>query len=193
MTFTSRALVEAASRGDGAAIDELVVACLPRLHAYVRLRMGAELRGREASVDIAQSVCREILASLGEDRFVYRGERAFLHYVFECALNKIRQRHRTMHRQRRDVDREVPVDAGATEPLAALDSVSRDVVAREELDLLEAAFARLPDHYREVLTKSRILGLSTHEIAESMGRSDQAVRNLIGRALRMLARTHAPR
>ena len=65
-------LLEAATAGDAAALDELVSRYLPRLHAYVRLHMNAPLRAREASIDVVQSVCREVLEE--REKFVYQGE-----------------------------------------------------------------------------------------------------------------------
>ena len=60
----------------------------------------------------------------------------------------------------------------------------------EQLDLpveLEAAFDDLPEHYREVVTLSRIAQLSRAEIARQMGRTEASVRNLLSRALIALA------
>jgi RNA polymerase sigma-70 factor (ECF subfamily) len=56
-------------------------------------------------------------------------------------------------------------------------------IRAEDMQQLEAAFARLPEDYRQVLVSSRILGLSHGEIAEEMGRSEGAVRVLLHRAL----------
>jgi type IV pilus assembly protein PilW len=59
--------------------------------------------------------------------------------------------------------------------------------AREEVERIEAAFDALPDDYREVITLSRIVGLSHAEIAERSGRSEGATRTLLYRALGRLA------
>ena len=66
-------------------------------------------------------------------------------------------------------------------------SPSRQAIALEELALLERAFERLPEHYQEVLTLSRIVGLSQVQVAEEMGRTVPSVRNLLNRALVRLA------
>ena len=52
---------------------------------------------------------------------------------------------------------------------------------------LEAAFDSLPDDYHEVILLCRIVGLSQNAAAERMGRSVDAVRNLLHRALVRLA------
>ena len=61
-------LVERASRADPTAVEQLLQEHLPRLHAFVRLRMGVLLRSREESSDLVQSICRVILTRQGEFR-----------------------------------------------------------------------------------------------------------------------------
>ena len=101
----TRTLDESATRGDATALDELVASCVPRVHAYVRLHMGPGLRAREGSLDIAQSVCREVLQDV-RDGFEYRGRAPVLRWLFSTALNKIRDRHRYQNREMRSPERE---------------------------------------------------------------------------------------
>ena len=185
MSESTRTLIVAATAGEPAAIDELVARNLPRLHAYVRLHMGAKLRAREGSLDVVQSVCREVLGDLGG--FEYRGQAPFVRWLFTCALNKLRERDRFQHRAMRDVAREQPEDQLPADAYATLLTPSRDAIGREELGRVEAAFDNLPDDYREVIALARILGFSHREIAAEMGRSETAVRTLLGRALVRLA------
>ncbi len=175
------------THGDPAALEELVGACLPRLHAYVRLNMGNGLRAREDSLDVVQSVCREVLSSI-QGGFEYRGEKAFLGYVFQAALNKMRMRHRTMHSQMRDVDRERGGDEDLAAQYASMASPSQDAMARERIERLEQAFGELSEDHREVITRSQILGMSVAEIAKDIGRTEDSVRGLLGRGMRALAR-----
>ncbi len=58
---------------------------------------------------------------------------------------------------------------------------------RETIDLIERAFEELPDDHRQVILLARLVGLSRKEIADEMGRSEVAVRNLLSRALSQLA------
>lgn len=179
-------------RGDGQAagdrrvLEELLERQLPSLRAFVRLRAGRDVRARESSADIVQSVCREILQDLG--RFEYRDEAAFRSWLFDTALHKIIDRHRYHHAAKRDAAREMPIgagcEAGDAQILACytrIASPSRGAIAR-----VEAAFDALPDDYRRVITLARIVGLSHGEIAREMGRSEDAVRNLLARALARL-------
>lgn len=190
-----RPLIEMATRGDPAAIDELLVQHLPALHAFVRLRAGRAFGARESTSDVVQSVCREVLEDAGEYR--YQGEAAFKNWLFTAAANKVVDRHRFHHRGRRDAGREVAAQAGAgsddatrsglADAYATLATPSRAVMQREEMERLEAAVSQLPEHQREVILLSRIAGLTYAQIAEETGRTEVAVRGLVARGLVRLA------
>lgn len=178
----TRSLVDAASRGEQPAIDELVRRFLPRLHAYVRLRMGPALRAREASLDLVQSVCRELVSHFGE--FEYRDEQQFLGWLFTTALRKVQEKQRYHLREARHPGREVDGD----EALLAAHwlTPSREAAGRERLTRVAEALDALPDDYREVIGLARIAGLPHREIAARLGRSEAATRKLLGRALACL-------
>lgn len=185
----SQELIRAALSGDSGAVDELLVRHISRLRAYVRLRMGQLVRSKESSEDLVQSICREVLE--GIDRFEYRGEASFRHWLFRRAEHKIIDRGRFHRRQRRDPGREQEADdehdAETLLGMASLVTPSRDAVAREELARLETAFLELPEDYREVVILARIVGLKHEEIAERMGKTESATWNLLSRALARLA------
>lgn len=186
----TRELVGRAAAGDKSAIEALLAEHLSRLRAFVRLRMGRVVRSKESTEDLVQSVCREALEDL--DGFEYRGEASFRHWLFGRAANKVVDRGRFYRRDRRDPEREVPIDGGGEEreTLRGLESLftpSRDAVAREELDRFEEAFAALPEDYREVILLARIVELPHEEIAARMGRSVSATWTLLSRALARLS------
>ena len=146
--------------------------------------MGPGLRLREGSMDLVQSVCRELVEGL--DEFRYEGEPQFLGWLFTTALNKIREKQRFHARERRSAAREASEVAADVEDLVAIAhwiTPSRDASGKERMRRLEAAFAELPDEYREVIGLARIAGLSHKEIAVRTDRSEAASRELLGRAL----------
>ena len=57
----------------------------------------------------------------------------------------------------------------------------------EFLTRLEEAFEALEEDEREVVLLSRVAGLSRTEVADAMGRTENAVRNLLHRTLVKLA------
>ena len=189
MTTAWKTLVEQARSGDGSSIDLLLEENLPALRAYVRLRMSRGLRAKETSSDIVQSACREVLADLG--RFEVRDEGSFRHWLFETALRKILDRQRYWHAAKRDTGREVTLpdsanDGKLLECYSSISTPSGQAQLREEIERLEQAFDRMPEHYRQVVTLARIVRLSHAQIAEEMGRTEDSVRNLLPRALARL-------
>jgi len=180
-------LFERASCGDDAALAGLIESYLPRLRGYVRVHMGSDLQQRLSADDVVQSVCRELAEC--EACLEFSDEDRFRGWLFKAALNKIREKGRFHRRQRRDVGREhVPADSEEANRLlahayASAHSPSRQAMAHEQIQHFEAAFATLGDEHREVIALARIVRLPHELIAEQMGRSVGAVRQLLGRAL----------
>lgn len=191
-TQTSRWIAETRS-GNRAALEQLLAEQLPALRAFIRLRVGAELRAHESASDLAQSVCREVLADLS--RFEYRGEAPFRAWLFETALHKIVDRERHWRALKRGAVHTVELheDAARASTAGLLDrysgfcTPSRVAMAREELERIEGAFDRLSDEHRRVITLARIARLSHAEVAVEMGRTEDSVRNLLSRALAKLS------
>ena len=179
-----------AALGDRAAIEALLAQHISRLRAYVRLRMGPRVRSKETSEDLVQSVCREALQNL--DGFEYRGEASFRHWLFRQAEHKVIDRGRFYARGKRDTTKEQAIHSTAeeAETLRGLESLftpSRDAMAHEELERLEAAFAKLEPHQQEVILLARVVELPHAEIAERMGKSVSATWTLLSRSLAKLA------
>ncbi len=176
-------LVLRASRGDAASIDQLLVRYLPRLRAFLRSRLDAELRARESNSDLVQSVCREVLDHAGT--FSYEGEERFRAWLFTTALNKIRQRARHYATQKRAAPgaAQRASDSEVADAYTNIHTPSQVAAAGELQALMEQALEQLSDDHREVITLSRIVGLSHAEVAHQMQRSDGAVRVLLSRAL----------
>lgn len=175
----------AASRGEPAALSDLLQRYLPGLRAFVRLRAGDVARGREEHSDIVQSACRDVLENLA--RYRHGGDEGFRRWLYRTALRKIADRHEYYHAKKRDVARE---GAQATNWSGAGDNSptpSQHAIANEEAQRIDRALDALPDDYREVIVLARYVGLSHREIAEEMGRSEVAVRTLLSRALARLA------
>ena len=197
MSDESRILVERAAGGDREAVEELLRRHLPGLRAYLRLRSGPVLRAKESCSDLAQSVCRDVLENL--DSFRFPGEAAFRAWLYTTAMRKVADRAEYWRAAKRDARREaLPASQRSpqhseSDELRLLDcyrdlcTPSQQAMGREALERIERGFERLPDDYREVIVLARLAGLSRKEIAEQMGRSEAAIRNLLPRALAQLA------
>ena len=66
---------------------------------------------------------------------------------------------------------------------SAIATPSADAAENEEIERLEAALDRLDEDHREVIALVRIAGLPYGDAGARMGRTPDAVRKLLGRAL----------
>lgn len=183
---STKPLVDRATRGDLRAIEALLEKYLPGLRAFVRLRIGPELRAKESSSDITQSVCRELIERL--ERFEWQGEEAFRSWLFIAALRKVADRAEHYRVGKRDLGREAAFapEAGnesAWECYRSLSSPSQQAIARELAERIESAFDALSSEEREVVTLAKIVGLSRAQIGERLGKCEGNVRVVLHRAL----------
>ena len=176
-----------ATAGDHAALEELLEHNLPRLRAYIRAKAGPHLHAQESQADLVQTVCRAALEGL--DRFEFRDEVRFRHWLCQVAWRKLAGRARRLRAGQRDPAREDPVDVHSSGFGALLSELtpSRDASAREQALRVEAALDRLTEEQREAIVLHRVVGLGYPEIAAATGRSEVAVRNLVYRGLARLA------
>lgn len=171
-------------------IEDLLEGNLPDLHAYVRLRIGADARRRETSLDIVQSVCADVLQY--RQRFQHGGAEEFRHWLFRTAKRKILNRHAFWQAERRSPEREATgLAPEAAEqllgPYASVCTPSRAASAREQIERLEQAFDQLSERHRDVILEARVLGRSREEMARERGLSNDALRALLARAMTSLA------
>ena len=174
-----------AAAGERIALEAMLEQYLPTLHAYVRARLGGMLEPRESSMDVVQSVCRQILSAKTAAGFV--DEDHFRAWLFTAAVNKLREKFRHHRGQRRAVSREDgPIEQNAA-AAAFLHTPSQDAIGNETAAAVAAALAVLSEPHREIVTLARLVELPHRVIAEVMGRSEVAVRQLLGRAMLALA------
>lgn len=167
-------------------LAERILGSLPGLTRFVRRRMGPALAARESASDIVQSTCRELLRSAS--RFEFQGEPGFQRWLRSAAEHKLQNRARHWRAERRGAEPTAGGGDEEREPEAPPSArPSHDAVLREEAERLERAFRALTPEHRAVLQRSQIDGLSHAELAAETGRSPEAVRKLVARALARLA------
>jgi RNA polymerase sigma-70 factor, ECF subfamily len=176
-------LVRGAVSGAPDAVDALYERCAPRLLTYVRLRMGRSLRARLESRDILQAALVKSLQHFQE----FRGTdgRAVMGWLARIAEREILDRADYQQRQRRDRAREVALD-DRPELTARVTSVLSRVIRDERAERLEAAMDCLSDAHREIILLRKFEELPFNEIARRLGRSEDACRMLLARALTAL-------
>jgi len=172
------ALLGRARGGDEAGWRELYERYHDPLLFWVRTHLGPGLRRHLQSEDVLQSAALVWFRDL--ERFEYRGKGSLQRFLRRLILNKIKDRADFFGAARR---------AGAVTLDETALSAGGDVGYRdpETYDRLERALAVLPDELREVVLLHKVEGLPTQEIAERMGKTDDAVRKAYSRAIAKLA------
>lgn len=177
----------AAARGGGRdAVHALLERNLPSLRAFLRLRMG-QLAHRESASDLVQSVCLEVLRALPQIEFA--SEQALRRWLFAAALHKL-DTHRRYHlAEKRDVRRQEQMfDEGLAQACQTISGSAASQVAmrKEEITRMLNAFDQLTDEQRAAITDAKLLGMTHAEIGARLGKSAEAVRQLVVRGLARL-------
>ena len=190
-------LIDLAKGGDRAALEELCRTYSERVRRIVRLRMGKELRSKLESMDVVQDAL--ICALRGLDAFTYTDEGDFTRWLSRITENRLRDNFDKFTAAKRDVRREIPLDtdrgdgqqtdAWPVEPLYTV-TPSVEIEKIEQLDRLERAMETLKPEYKEVVLLTKIEGLSHKQAADRLGKSPDAVRMLLCRAMAALSETY---
>lgn len=181
--------VGAAGLGDRGAIEALLVRFLPGLERHLARNAGALLRANESAADLAQSVCREVLVRLGDERLDYQGPEAFQNWLYQAALHKLQNRHRHYRADKRDVLREVdPGSAGIADVVRSQTSPSGHAMRREASEHVLQAMAALSERDRQVIQWCHFEQLGHAEVAARLGIAESHSRVLLARALARLAK-----
>lgn len=188
--YQTQRLVILAKDGDESALQQLYKVYSERVRRIIRLRMGPELRTKLESMDLVQDALISTLRGL--ENFTYKNEGDFLRWVSKIAENRIRDNLDKLHADKRDIRKEIPLNnyRPATQDGfigigGPIDSTTPSVIIskREDLDKLEKAIDKLKPEYREVIVLTKMEGLSYEKVGDRLGKSPDAVRMLLSRAM----------
>jgi RNA polymerase sigma-70 factor (ECF subfamily) len=163
------------------------------LALLARVQIGRRLQGKVDASDLVQ----ETFLKAHRDFVRFRGSTeaewvSWLREILGC--NLAHQVRRYCGTQRRNVrlERQLMNELNASSRLmdralvGRQSSPSQRAARREQAVLLAGALAQLPQDYREVIVLSHLQGMSFPEVARSMGRTLDSVKNLWARALARL-------
>jgi RNA polymerase sigma-70 factor (ECF subfamily) len=173
---SSRELTERARSQDRQAFAELVDRARPGLERQVAGDLGRKLRETVDVEDVMQEAILHAWESVAELRAT--DEPGFAAWLGGIARNVVRNLARRKWRSS-----EVALER---DPAGSVASPSRHQRREERFERLSEAVEHLSPDHRTVIRLARIEGLRIQEIAERMGRTPAAVKNLLLRAMREL-------
>jgi RNA polymerase sigma-70 factor (subfamily 1) len=187
-------LITLAREGDETSLNQLCRVYAERVLWLVRLRMGKELRSKLESMDIVQDALIYAVRDLGD--FKYKTEGDFVRWLSGVVENRIRDNLDKLHANKRDIRKEVRLNSDqmapedsyvrAAEPIDTK-TPSAIMSRSEDFDRLAKAIDTLKPEYREVIILTKIEGFSYQEIGGKLGKSADAVRMLVSRAMGTLS------
>jgi RNA polymerase sigma-70 factor (ECF subfamily) len=169
-------LIERARNGSRVAFDELAAQITAPLLTSIRLGIGEGLRAKLDAEDVLQETLLRAFQSI--KHFRWQGEESLRRWLEGIAANFLLHSGRTYGRKK---ELEIRRDPPASDP-----TPSRNERRNERFDRLKRSIDGLSPDYRTVIRLSRLEGLKIQEIAERMGRSPSAVKNLLLRAMKQL-------
>jgi RNA polymerase sigma factor (sigma-70 family) len=177
-TTSSRRLLDRARVGDRAALGRLIGRCLPALTRWAHRRLPQWARTAADTTDLVQDA---VLRTLRQTRTLdVRSRHALAAYLREAVQNHIRDEHRRI--ARRGVQETLADSLLDREP-SPLDRV----LTREQDARYRAALARLSPRDRELIVAHVELDYTHAQLGCMTGRSANAARMALDRAVRRLA------
>ena len=174
-TETDRELVEAASRGDRQAFDELV-----RRHQSAIVNLVRAMIGRDGEAeDLAQEAFVRAWKSLAQ----FRGDSTFRTWLHGIAMNVVRTQRSRAWRVRQLFAGAAGERAARIEPASQDDGIENPLAMRDAID---RALGQLPADLREAVVLRDLQGLEYRDIADVLGIAVGTVESRIFRARRRL-------
>jgi RNA polymerase sigma factor (sigma-70 family) len=169
-------LLRQAQAGDAQAREDLLARYLPRLERWASRRLP---RGVRSMLDTGDIVQEAIIAALRHlDAIEIRSDNAFETYVKRAIRNRIIDVYRRPRRIRQELDDAMP----SPQPSALDEAIGQETQAR-----YDAALDGMSDGDCQLIVMHTELGMRIGQIAEELGKSPDAARMGLKRALRRLA------
>ena len=167
-SLSDEELMKRYQSGDEAAFEEIYSRYGKKIYGFLMRRLGQP--------DDCAELFQETFLRLHKGRSLYRPEMPFKAWVYTIANNLIRDRLRTKAR------------LGVSQALGGEENSIAEVIpdGRYKLLFFKESLAKLTDDQREAIILSRFQGLRYEEIGRVMGRSTEAVNQLIQRAMHHL-------
>lgn len=162
-------IVQKAVKGDGSALAQIYDAYAHDIYRYTFSKVGNSFDAE----DITAQTFMAVLESL--PRYQHRGQ--FSAWIFQIARNKVMDYFRRSKRDLLDISPDIAYSDGTLE----------HIIKGQAYQQLESIMQTLADEERELIRLRYVGQLSFVEIAELMGRKEDAVRKSLTRLLERLS------
>ncbi|MCH7686064.1 MAG: sigma-70 family RNA polymerase sigma factor [Planctomycetes bacterium] len=188
-------LLAQARQGQNDALGRLLELYRNYVKLLADLQINRRLQGKVSASDIVQETFLQ--AKRGFTQFRGTSEGELVVWLRQILASQLAMLFRHYSTQKRDLHLEHQLDEELNHSSQALGfslvskqtSPSQNAIRREQSVLLADALARISADYREVIVLRHLEGMSFPDVAQRMGRSLAAVKNLWTRAISKLRDT----
>jgi RNA polymerase sigma-70 factor (ECF subfamily) len=185
--------VHRAIRGDETALKVLLASSHARLVSFISRKIPSDLGRVVAAEDVVQEAHVEVFRRIHDT--APASEDAFFRWCAAIALSRLRNaiaKHRAQ--KRAGGQRIIGLNQSMQDSMVALldmlagpgKTPSRAVARAEAASAVHAALESLPKHYRDAVWLVHIEGQSAAQAGTRLGKTDQAIRGLCRRGLKLL-------
>jgi RNA polymerase sigma-70 factor, ECF subfamily len=171
LTNTDEALMTRYQAGDMDAFHQLYLRYEKKLYNYLLKTV------RDAS--LAADLFQEVFLKLHRFRAQYNPQQSFAPWFFTIAANTMKN----AFRAQRGAHEEILTEEIQDEKQSTVSGPDRQVEAEELGVAIEKALSELPQNQREVILLSKMEGFSYGEIAQVLGMTSNAVKQMAHRGL----------
>jgi RNA polymerase sigma-70 factor (ECF subfamily) len=192
-TDEARRLLAQARAGSEEAMGQLMELYRGYLLSVANKELDTSIQAKAGPSDVVQDTFLEAQRLFG--RFQGQAVEQFLTWLRSILLNKVSEYHNRFHgTQKRQLNRERSLEEQGPQGTlgdrlpADVSTPSTQALRQEEAQRLRQAVELLPEPQRQVLLWHHWEGLTFAEIGRRLGRSEDAVRMMFGRALERLGK-----
>ena len=182
---------DSAVAGNTESLERLLAHYHIRFLSHTRRKVGADWAGRLEAEDILQEAYADAFATIRS--FTYRGDESFYNWIVRIIDHRFVDQLRHAKRKKRGADRQVRLQGPHSTWNSLLDQCFADpnspslAMRREDAAAaLIRCVACLPPDYREAVQRVFLNEEPLATVAADLGKSEDALRRLAGRALERL-------
>lgn len=186
-------LCQRASSGAEEAITQLLCYHHNRLLGFTIRKIGVDWQGKIEPEDVLQEAYVAIFA--GISGFTFQGEDSFYHWASRIIDHRFLDQVRALRRKKRDAAREIALAPGSVSKHESMlnrlmpDFITASHVMRRQdaVAAMLTCMAKLPEEYRVTIQRLYLDEEPIKKVAEDLGKTEDALRRLAGRAVERLA------